>query len=145
MRERIYRRVLGVASSTGLCVLLLAGSARARAEAVSDYTKAQTYSGALRYLRTALDYEVVEKDADAAYLIFKYKRPGQKEREAQGTLEIVEASGKVRVFVQLPEMPEYHERVLCDGLLKKLRDEYGAPRTSPAKAPSKPGADGGTR
>jgi hypothetical protein len=78
-------------------------------------------------------------------LIFKYKRPGQKEREAQGTLEIVEASGKVRVYVQLPEMPEYHERVLCDRLLKKLRDEYGAPRASgdrkaPAKAPSDAGA-----
>ena len=145
MRERIHQRFLRLASSTGLCALLLAGGAEARVEAVSDYTKAQTYSGALRYLRTALDYEVVEKDPDAAYLIFKYKRPGQKEREAQGTLEIVEASGKVRVFVQLPEMPEYHERVLCDGLLKKLRDEYGAPRTTPGKTPSKPVADGGTR
>ncbi len=145
MRERIHRRLLRFASSAGVCTLLVARGAEARVEAVSDYSKAQTYSGALRYLRTALDYEVVEKDADAAYLIFKYKRPGQKEREGQGTLEIVEASGKVRVFVQLPEMPEYHERVLCDGLLKKLRDEYGAPRTAPEKAPSKPTGDGGTR
>ena len=124
--------------------MLITGSARARVEAVSEYTKAQTYSGALRYLRTELDYEVIEKDPDAAYLIFKYKRPGQKERESQGTLEIVESSGKVRVFVQLPEMPEYHERVLCDRLLKKLRDEYGVPRSSPGKAPGKPSGDAGT-
>ncbi|HEY6562232.1 MAG TPA: hypothetical protein VI072_33420 [Polyangiaceae bacterium] len=145
MRKRIHRRALGLASSACLCSLLLAGGADARVEAVSDYTKAQTYSGALRYLRTALDYEVVEKDADAAYLIFKYQRPGQKAREAQGTLEIVEAAGKVRLFVQLPEMPEYHERVLCDGLLKKLRDEYGAPRKSGEKAPTKPAGDAGAR
>jgi len=31
-------------------------------------------------------------------------------------------------------MPEYYERVFRDGLLKKLRDEYGAPAVT--KKPS---------
>jgi len=127
-------------------VAILSGSesARARVEAESAYSKAQTYSGALRYLRTELGYEVVEKDADAAYLIFKYRESGQKDRESTGTVEIVESYGKVRVYVQLPRMPEYHERVLRDGLMKKLRDEYGAPpadRNGSSRRPSDAGAD----
>jgi hypothetical protein len=130
-----------------LAVAALSAPAAGRVDASSPYTKAQTYSGALRYVRVGLGYEVVEKDPDAAYLIFKYTPPGAaKDGTVTGTLEVVEASGGVRLFVNLPRMPEYHERLLRDGLLKKLRDEYGAPRpiekkpVSPAapddKAPS---------
>jgi hypothetical protein len=128
-----------------LSTLALTRRARARVETDSAYTKAQTYSGALRYLRAELGYEIVEKDPDAAYLIFKYREPGQKDRDSNGTIEIIEASGKVRVFVQLPRMPEYHERVLSDGLMKKLRDEYGTPparlKNPDSKRPSDAGAD----
>jgi hypothetical protein len=35
-------------------------------------------------------------------------------------------------------MPEYHERVLRDGLLKKLRDEYGVPPQTAKKPAEKP-------
>ena len=103
--------------------------ADARVDGASGYSKAQTYSGALRYLRVDLGYEVVEKDPDAAYLIFKYAAPGGgKSSAVTGTLEVIEASGGgVRLFVNLPRMPEYYERVFRDGLMKKLKDEYGAP------------------
>ncbi len=45
-------------------------------------------------------------------------------------------------------MPEYHERVLRDGLVRKLHDEYGVPPRMPAPpaAPpetKKPEADAG--
>jgi len=114
--------------------------ASARVDGASAYTKAQTYSGALRYVRVDLGYEVTEKDPDAAYVIFKYLPPGSsKNASITGTLEVVEASGGVRLFVNLPRMPEYYERVFRDGLLRKLRDEYGAP---PAKKPAeKPPSD----
>ena len=116
--------------------------AHARVDGGSSYTKAQTYSGALRYVRVDLGYEVVEKDPDAAYLIFKYTAPGgSKPSAVTGTLEVIEASGGVRVFVNLPRMPEYYERVFRDGLLKKLRDEYGAPVVVTKKPPEKAGAD----
>jgi hypothetical protein len=119
--------------------LLLTAPAAGRVDASSAYSKAQTYSGALRYVRVDLGYEVVEKDPEAAYLIFKYTAPGQaKGSTVSGTLEVVEASGGVRVFVSLPRMPEYHERVLRDGLLKKLRDEYGSPPQAAKKPPDKP-------
>jgi hypothetical protein len=125
-----------------LAVASTATVADARVDAGSSYSKAQTYSGALRYLRVDLGYEVVEKDPDAAYLIFKYTLPGgSKNGTVTGTLEVIEAAGGVRLFVNLPRLPEYYERVFRDGLLKKLRDEYGAPPPVAKKPPEKPPAD----
>ena len=126
--------------------LFFAQSATARVGGDSEYSKAQTYSGALRYLRVDLGYEVVERDPEAAYLIFRYQLPGQNKGSATGTVEIVDADGHVKLFVQIPTMPEYHERVLRDGLVKKLHDEYGAPPHKPLPAPpqKKPEADAGT-
>jgi hypothetical protein len=125
-------------------LLLLAGRATARVGGETEYSKAQTYSGALRYLRVDLGYEVVERDPDAAYMIFRYELPGQKKATATGTVEVVEADGHVRLFVQIPTMPEYHERVLRDGLVRKLRDEYGEPVHKPPPPDKKPEADAGT-
>lgn len=135
--------------ATALAALAVSGAvsvANARVDGSSSYSKAQTYSGALRYVRVDLGYEVVEKDPDAAYLIFKYTPSGAaKDASVTGTLEVVEAGGSVRLFVSLPRLPEYHERVFRDGLLKKLRDEYGPPPNAkkpsekpPEKAPDKP-------
>src|SRR5688572_32966841 len=117
--------------------------ALARVEAESGYTKAQTYNAALRYLRVDLGYEVVEKDPDAAYLIFRYAPNRATKDPPTGTVEIVATDSRVKVFVQIPRMPEYHERVLRDGLLKKLREEYGVP-PPPTERKPEPG-DGGVK
>lgn len=142
-RPRVF-----VALALLLVTLLLCGTpAGARVEGDSDYSKAQTYNGALRFLRVDLGYEVLEKDPEAAYLVFRYAAPGQGKNEATGTLEVVEAGERVRVFVRIPRMPEYHERLLRDGLLKKLREEYGvpAPKKPAPKPEAKPApADAGT-
>jgi hypothetical protein len=122
-----------------LGAVALAPRADARVDSASSYSKAQTYSGALRYVRVDMGYEVVEKDPDAAYLIFKYAPPGaSKGALVTGTLEVIEASGGVRLFVNLPRMPEYYERVFRDGLLKKLREEYGAPPVTKKPAEKQP-------
>src|SRR6187399_1822119 len=120
------------------CGVLLASAAGARVEGNSEYSKAQTFSGALRYLRVDLGYEVVEKDPESAYLVFKYLPPGQTKGEAFGTVEVIEAGEHVRVFVRIPRMPEYHERILRDGLLRKLREEYGPPAPRKPDKPEKP-------
>jgi hypothetical protein len=141
------RRAFGLAGISVAAGLFFAQSARARVGGDSEYSKAQTYSGALRYLRVDLGYEVVERDPDAAYLIFRYQSPGQNKANTTGTVEIVDADGHVKLFVQIPSMPEYHERVLRDGLVRKLRDEYGAPPPKPVPPPpshKKPEADAGT-
>jgi hypothetical protein len=126
-----------------LLVMSTVAVADARVDGTSGYSKAQTYSGALRYLRVDLGYEVVEKDPDAAYLIFKYAAPGGgKGNAVTGTLEVIEAGGGgVRLFVNLPRMPEYYERVFRDGLMKKLKDEYGAPPPVAKKPTEKPPAE----
>jgi hypothetical protein len=123
-----------------LCTLAAyAGPADAKAQADSRYTKAQTYNAALRYLRVDLEYEITERDPDAAYLMFRYAAPGRKET-TNGAIQIVETAKVVRVYVQLPQMPEYHEQVLKDGLMKKLGAEYGEP-VAPAEAPKKDEGD----
>lgn len=152
-RQRRFGTVRAPAAwlALGLLVplaLSIAGGADARVEAESEYTKAQTYSAALRYLRVDKGYEVLEKDPDAAYLIFRYEAPSPAKSSSTGTIEIVEADERVKVLVQLPKLPEYHERVLRDGLLKKLREEYGSAvrrRPSPEKKPpADAGADSAT-
>ena len=145
MRPRIARPWLVVAVSAPFALLIAAG-ASARVEADSDYSKAQTYSAALRYLRVDRGFEVTEKDPDAAYLIFKYDSPGAAKSSSTGTIEIVEAGTRVKVLVQLSKMPEYHERVLKDGLLRKLREEYGSAVRRPAekKPTDKKPADAGS-
>jgi hypothetical protein len=136
-------RVLATVTALFLAPLLFGLPANARVEADSGYTKAQTYSTALRYLRVDLGFEVLEKDPDSAYLVFRYIPPGQPKSASTGTLEVVESSDTVRIFVRLPKLPEYHEIVLRDGLVKKLQEEYGAP--PPHKPPAKPSpSDGGT-
>ncbi len=111
-------------------VALGARPAAARIEVASPYTKAQTYSGALRYLRVDLGYEIVERDPDAAYLLFQFV-PSGKSDPTRGSVEVIEVEDRVRVILQLPELPEYREAMLRDGLLEKLSGEYGAP---PARA-----------
>ncbi len=132
--------LLAGALAFGAAGVLRATDAEARVEGDSPYTEAQTFNAALRYVRVDLGYEVVEKDADAGYLLFKYVPTGEK-RATDGSFQIIKVRDNVKVFVQLPKMPEYHEVVLRDGLMKKLRDEYGAPpprQPDPPKARPKP-------
>jgi hypothetical protein len=135
MARSWFRRIFFVLA--GLAASALPQPADARVDGSSSYSKAQTYSGALRYVRVDMGYEVLEKDPEAAYLIFKYSIPGGPKEPVTGTLEVVEAAGGVRLFVSLPRMPEYQERIFRDGLLKKLREEYGAP-PAVTKKPEKP-------
>jgi hypothetical protein len=126
----MLRRLLVCSLFVGASVC--SAPALARVEANSAYSKPQTFSCALRLLRVDRGYEIVEKDQDSAYVLFRYPLAGSKETTS-GSLEIVETPQGVRVYVQLPKMPEYHEAVLRDALMKKLREEYGAP---PPKAPA---------
>ena len=141
----LLRAILVIVFLTLGC-LVATRTARARADADCYYTLPQVFGAALRYLRVDLGYEVLEKDPDAAYLLFRYRVPGDPKREVGGSVEIVRAERKVRIFVKIPQMPQLHEQLLRDGLLKKLAQEYGEPaRPAPEKPkPAAPdaGADG---
>jgi hypothetical protein len=111
-----------------------------RAEGESPYTLAQTFGAALRLLRVDLGMEVTEKDADAAYLLFRYQLLEDPKRAISGAIELIELPNHVKIIVKIPQLPETHERLVRDRLTKKLRDEFGAPpkRTEPPKAPAAP-------
>src|SRR5688572_2970358 len=111
--------------------------AEARTEAAVPYTRAQTFSAALRYLRVDLGYEVTEKDPDAAYLLFSYASSDRKAEGSRGAIEVVQREHGVRVFVSLPQLPSYHEEVLKQGLVRKLVAEYGEPARDAPPAPER--------
>jgi uncharacterized membrane protein len=132
------RRILLLA----FALVLATPSASANAQVDVGYSRVQVFSAALRYLRIDLGYEVTEQNADAAYLLFRYKAVGEPDARF-GAFEIVETKTGVRLWVKLPQMPSYHEQVLKDGLMRKLRSDYGddTPRTdSPKPDANKPDA-----
>jgi hypothetical protein len=138
MNRRSLRTWLCTALVSGATLLPTPGEASATAEL--RYTRTQIFSGALRYLRIDLGYEITEKDADAAYLMFRYVPHGMQE-PTFGAIEIVQVKQGVKLAVKLPKLPSYHEAVIRDGLLQKLKADYGGepgPKT-PAKdeAPGK--------
>jgi hypothetical protein len=116
--------------------------ASARSEAEVGYTREQTFSAALRYLRVDLAYEVTEKDPDAAYLLFSFSAPELQRKTGHGSIEMVQRDKGVRLVVSLPELPSYREDLLKRGLLEKLRTEYGEPPAPPpeSREPKKPPA-----
>ncbi len=127
-------RLLFVLAITG-GALGIASPAEARVETESPYTLQQTFNGALRYLRVDLGFEVLERDFEAGYLLFKYVGiPGQ--NPSRGAIEVIEVNREVKVIVQLPEEPSHHETVLSDGLMKKLETEYGEPPRSADEDPA---------
>ena len=114
----------------------------ARSEIEIPYTREQTFSGALRYLRVDLSYEVTEKDAKAAYLLFSFTDPELQKKNGHGSIEVVQRERTVRLSVNLPELPSYREELLQRGLLDKLREEYWEPPAAPPPPdPKKPPAD----
>lgn len=125
-------------------------AASAAASAELRYTRGQIYSGAVRYLRIDLGYEITEKDEDAAYLLFRYVPHGMSE-PTFGAIEIVQVQKGVRVSVKLPKLPSYHEAVIRDGLLTKLKADYGGepePKSPPrneSKAKDPAPGDGSKR
>lgn len=115
-------------AALGLVLLSASRGASARTEAEVGYTRAQTFSAALRYLRVDLSYEVTEKDPDAAYLLFSFAASeADKKSGGRGSIEVVQREQSVRVVVTLPQLPSYQEEILKRGLLQKLLSEYGEP------------------
>jgi len=114
----------------------------ARVSFDSPYTYDQNFQAALRYVRVDLGLRVTEKDPAAGYLLFDYRSHESGDRVSPGSIELIPtANAAVRVVVQLPQMPRYHEQVLASGLERKLRTEYGTPPprpipSAPAPAPS---------
>lgn len=134
-----------------LCVglaapLAFSSGASAKTAYESSYGFDRTWNCGMRLVRVDLGLKISEKDEAAGYLLFDYKSPESGNKPVPGSMEFIRSkeTGAVRVIVQIPQMPGYHEQVLVDQLARKLRSEYGDPPKRPPapEAPKDAGADG---
>jgi hypothetical protein len=126
-----------------LCLALAAGAASARSEKTLAYPRDQVWPTALRFLVVDEHLKVIEKDADAGYVLFELKDEGKVYR---GSLEIMsvvrERRTSVRFVLQIEDRPDWIEVAMLTRLERKLRSELGTPAPPPAKDPPKePPAD----
>jgi hypothetical protein len=131
-------RILGslfAGSALAAAVFFGLGSSDARAKSSyeSSYGYDRTWNAGMRLVRVDLGMKLTEKDEAAGYLLFDYKSPESGNKAVPGSMEFVRSreTGAVRVIVQIPQMPGYHEQVLIDALQRKMRAEYGDPPKKP--------------
>lgn len=121
-------------------------AASAKSAYESAYGFERTWNAGMRLVRVDLGLKISEKDEGAGYLLFDYKSPESGNKPVPGSMEFIRSkeTGAVRVVVQIPQMPGYHEQVVVDQLARKLRNEYGdPPKKPPTPAPPKDaGPDG---
>jgi hypothetical protein len=131
---------------TAMLVMAPAAPASAKSAYDSSYGFERTWNAGLRLVRVDLALKVTEKDDANGYLLFDYKSPESGQKAVPGSMEFIRGKdGAVRVVVQIPQMPGYHEQVLVDSLSRKLKNEYGDPpkRPPPPTTPKDAGAEGG--
>jgi hypothetical protein len=137
---------ISIAIAFGVIVAFGNGDARAKGSYESAYGFERTWNAGMRLVRVDLGLKISEKDEGAGYLLFDYLSPESGKKAVPASMEFIRAkdTGAVRVVVQIPQMPGYHEQVLVDSLARKLRNEYGdAPKKAPPPAaPKDAGADG---
>ena len=101
------------------------------------YTYEQVWPAAIRFLRIDVGLEIIEKDADAGYVLFLLKEEG---KEFRGSLELVRIKDDqdmpaLRMLMSIEDRPSYMELGLLDRLERKLRAELGSPPDKPASPP----------
>ncbi len=166
-RRSLYRSLVTAwgptVASAALSSLLACGVAGAivftghPAEAETAYESAygfdRTWNAALRMVRVDMGCKITEKDDQSGYLMFEYHSSESGKKVSNGSMEFIkpkEPDAPVRLVIQLPEMPRYHEQVMLDTLVRKMRAEYGdAPQPrpkppAPPPAPAAPAGDAGT-
>jgi hypothetical protein len=117
-----------------------ASVAEARSEKALAYPRDQAWPAAVRWIRVDERLKVIEKDADAGYVLFELR---EDKKTFRGSLEVIDSvkDGRhlVRFVIQLEDRPEWVELQMLDRLEQKLRAELGSPAPAPS-APQKPAA-----
>ncbi len=128
--RRLLPSLLAVCFSTGI--------AAARAEKTLAYEREQVWATAVRFIRVDERLKIVEKDADAGYVLFELH---EEKRVFRGSLEIAtivtEGRNYTRFVVTVEDRPEYLEIGMLQRLEHKLRVELGSPSPAPTPKPKK--------
>ncbi len=117
-----------------LCLAVTASTAWARAEKTLAYQRDAAWPAAVRFIRVDEKLKIVEKDADAGYVLFELHEEGKTFR---GSLEVmtvvVEGRTLVKFVMQIEDRPMWTEVAMLTRLERKLRVELGTPAPPPAK------------
>lgn len=112
--------------------------AEARSEKTLAYQRADAWPAAVRFIRVDAHLKVIEKDADAGYLLFEFK---EEKKTFRGSLEVIDVvkDGRhlVRFVIQIEDRPAWLEIELLNKLEQKLRSELGSPAPAPTPQPKK--------
>lgn len=116
---------------------LVSATADARSEKTFAYPRDLAWPTAVRFLRVDEHLKIVEKDADAGYVLFELSDEGKIWR---GSLEaigaVVDGRPTVRFVITIEDRPSYLEGGMLTRLERKLRAELGTP--APPATPKKP-------
>jgi hypothetical protein len=140
MRQRAARRAspLGGSSALIAAIALTTSIADARSEKTLAYQREQVWPTAVRFLVVDERVKVIEKDADAGYVMFELKDDGKLFR---GSLEVMtverDKRKSVRFVLQIEDRPDWLEIAMLTRLERKLRSELGSPAPAPVKDPPK--------
>ncbi len=130
---RLRSSLIAIAS----LALGLAGSspAWAKSEKQVGYSPKDVWSPLVRFLRVDENVKIVDKDAEAGYLIFELT---QDKKVFRGSVEVIAASKDygARVILDVADRPSYVEIAMLERLERKLAAELG-PAPSPPAPPSK--------
>jgi hypothetical protein len=121
------------------CVLCAASVAEARSEKTLAYPRDQAWAAAVRFVRVDEQLKIIEKDADAGYVLFELHEDG---RTFRGPLEVVDilkdGHHEIRFVVSIEDRPSWVEIQMLDRLERKLRAELGEPDEPPPPPKKKP-------
>ncbi len=116
-----------------LALLLATSSAHARSEKTVAYPREPAWAAAVRFIRINAGFKVLEKDADAGYVIFELK---EENKTFRGSLELVETTKDnrklLRFVMTIEDRPAWVEEELLTKLERKLRAELGTPAPAPS-------------
>ena len=121
-----------------LALLLWTGVAEARSEKTLAYQRDPAWQAAVRFLRVDAKLKVIEKDADAGYVIFEFTEEKKTFRGSLEVIDIVKDNRKLtRFVVTIEDRPSWVETELLRKLERKLRAELGTPAPAPSAPPPK--------
>jgi hypothetical protein len=127
-------RFVAAALAATLAAALAPTAAAAKAERSAAHPIERVWPTAVRFLRVDERLTIVDKDADAGYVVFEL---GDGERTYRGALELVATTDDgqkvVRLILTIDGRPEYTEAGMLDRLVLKIRSELGD--TAPAPPP----------
>lgn len=117
-------------------LIAFAAPAWARSEQKLAYPRDQAWPAAVRFLAVDERLALVEKDAEAGYVLFELREEGKRFRGSLEVITIVEDGRTlVRFVLAIEDRPSWIEVAMLRRLERKLRLELGAPAPAPSPRP----------